>query len=126
MKNEIRIYALALAFLCSLGCGEISLTPTDPHGLTTTDPLPAPPQRGRVVTFKNSFPINNPNSPINNQKSVIHESHNYQHNIQLSPSEGERGGGLPIAEECDARGFPKWLHISYGDRHRNQLIFTKR
>ncbi len=31
-----------------------------------------------------------------------------------------------IAEECDARGFPKWLHISYGDRHRNQLIFTKR
>ena len=31
-----------------------------------------------------------------------------------------------IAEECDNRGFPKWLHISYGDRQRNQFIFTKR
>ena len=40
---------------------------------------------------------------------------------------GEIKRGLPfdqlIAEECDAKGNPGWIHISYSDKNRNQVLY---
>ena len=31
-----------------------------------------------------------------------------------------------IAEQCDDRGRPRWIHISAGPRHRNMVCFLRR
>ena len=28
-----------------------------------------------------------------------------------------------IAEKCDAKGNPRWIHISYSDKNRNQVLY---